>query len=232
MEYNVIGWLNGDWLVYDTLITLYSWQPKPITSTMERFYYAPDPTFVSFLCAVSGSGGVNQKVNRMDEGNHFILIEDWMLELDMTLPELITFAIIYGFTKDGGWFYGSQEYIGKWAKASTKTVGRSLNSLIEKGYIEKKPDTKRFETRSYRWTNCRTTNCPIDKMSNDKDKLSYGTVDKMSYGEDKLSDNNIYINTYTSSYHSYKSDKEEDIYRQLDETLEYDPLYDEGYPFS
>ena len=74
----------------------------------------------------------------IDEG-HYVCIQGWMLtSWGLYGDELLTFAIIYGFSQDGaGWYFGGREYIADWLGCSTKKVSRILKSLEDKGMIER-----------------------------------------------------------------------------------------------
>lgn len=68
----------------------------------------------------------------------YIVIQDWMLDLPLSLVETAIYAIIYGFSQDGeSAFCGSLSYIAKKSKVSKDTARRGLHSLVEKGYIQK-----------------------------------------------------------------------------------------------
>lgn len=52
--------------------------------------------------------------------------------------EAIVFATIYGFSQDGkSWFEGTQRYLAEWCGSTIRGIQKNLNSLIEKGFIEK-----------------------------------------------------------------------------------------------
>ena len=58
-------------------------------------------------------------------------------ELCLGGSELLVFAVIYSFSKEGGIYYGAQEFISRSCGLSVSTVGRAIRSLVEKRYIEK-----------------------------------------------------------------------------------------------
>ena len=71
---------------------------------------------------------------------NYIAIADWMVtELNLSARELLIYAIIYGFSQDGGSsFSGSLSYLASWLNSSDRNnVRRTLSSLIEKGLIQK-----------------------------------------------------------------------------------------------
>lgn len=74
----------------------------------------------------------------MDNTN-YITIQGWMVnELKLKGNELLTFAIIYGFTQDGeSRFQGSCAYIADWLGSSRQTALNMLNLLASKGLINK-----------------------------------------------------------------------------------------------
>jgi hypothetical protein len=74
------------------------------------------------------------------EKKGYILIQDWMLDLPLSLAETVIYAVIYGFSQDGeSKFTGSLAYLAKKSKVSKDTVKRSLAKLVEDGLIIKTP---------------------------------------------------------------------------------------------
>lgn len=69
----------------------------------------------------------------------FILVQGFMLkELQLKGSELLVYAVIYGFSKDGiHKFYGSRSYIAEWTGISVSNVQKNLNSLVNKELIIK-----------------------------------------------------------------------------------------------
>ena len=67
----------------------------------------------------------------------YLHIEGWMInELDLKGNELMAFALIHGFSKDGiNEYIGSQGYIMKWLNCSEKTVRNTMAALREKELI-------------------------------------------------------------------------------------------------
>lgn len=72
-------------------------------------------------------------------GNTKYLIHDFMVsELKLSGTELITFAIIYSYSKgERGCYFGTHAYLGRIGGMSLSSVKRSLKKLLDKGYIEK-----------------------------------------------------------------------------------------------
>lgn len=68
----------------------------------------------------------------------FIVLQDWMLDLDLTARELMLFAIIYGFSQDGeSKCYATQEYLCRWLNCTKPTLLKTIAALCERGLIEK-----------------------------------------------------------------------------------------------
>lgn len=69
-----------------------------------------------------------------------IILEDWMMEedkLNLTLNEAAVYAIIYGFTKNGGVCYASLSYFAQKVKCTPNTVGNIMKRLEKYGLIKK-----------------------------------------------------------------------------------------------
>ncbi len=71
---------------------------------------------------------------------HYVVIEDFMLDdMDLTMPELLIYATIYGFCMaEGCMFTGRLKYLADTFHISISTVKRTLKSLTEKGYIRER----------------------------------------------------------------------------------------------
>ena len=74
----------------------------------------------------------------LKDDNH-IIIHGWMrTRLALKGSELMIYAIIYGFSQDGETaFYGSRRYMAEASGIALPTVDRVINSLVEKGLIQK-----------------------------------------------------------------------------------------------
>ena len=69
----------------------------------------------------------------------YVTIQDWMLDLGLTSSELMAYAVICSFGKDGNWFQGSASYLGWWMGTKRKaTVIEALNALVKKGLVQKR----------------------------------------------------------------------------------------------
>ena len=71
--------------------------------------------------------------------NSFIVILPFMVEeYKLKGSELLIFALIHGFSKDGeSWYMGSTAYISNWVGLSEKNTLRALKSLCEKNMLIK-----------------------------------------------------------------------------------------------
>lgn len=76
--------------------------------------------------------------SKVKDGN-FITIQSFMVkDLKLKGNELLTYAIIYGFSQNGeDKFTGSLQYICDWTNSTKQGIMKSLKSLVEKGLIEK-----------------------------------------------------------------------------------------------
>lgn len=71
---------------------------------------------------------------------HFFVIQGWMINrLHLSGTELMVYAIINGFCQhgDGDGYIGGNATLMKWTGASARTIGMTLQSLEEKGLIER-----------------------------------------------------------------------------------------------
>lgn len=66
-------------------------------------------------------------------------IQGWMAtEFDLTMGELVAFALVHTFTrpKEGKVYTGGVPYLAKFARCSTSSARRYLQSLVSKGLIK------------------------------------------------------------------------------------------------
>lgn len=70
--------------------------------------------------------------------NRHVVIQEWMLDYDLSPTELICYAIIFGFSQDGkSKFQGSASYLSKWTKTSRATIFNALKKLCDMNLIAK-----------------------------------------------------------------------------------------------
>ena len=88
-------------------------------------------------------------MNRKLSIKNYIAIADWMLDLNLNTRELLTYALIYGFSQDGeGYYYGSLEYLSSWLGMSDRTnAARYLKPLVDKGLVIKKEGRSRVNQK-------------------------------------------------------------------------------------
>lgn len=84
-----------------------------------------------------------EKKSRVRREN-YIQIQGWMLtDLKLKGNELLVYAIIYGFSQlEHQVFNGSLQYLMDWTGASRRTIINVLNSLQDKGLLEKTEELK------------------------------------------------------------------------------------------
>lgn len=75
----------------------------------------------------------------MRDGDYITILSPMVSKLKLSGNNLIIFALIHGFTKDGDHsFNGSLDYISKWTNLSKSTVIATLKALSDNGLINKK----------------------------------------------------------------------------------------------
>lgn len=124
--------------------------------------------------------------------NTYITIQSWMItDLDLKGTELIVYATIYGFSQDGeSRFKGSRQYLAEWCNGTTRSVQTALNSLVEKGLIQK------FEN-----TVNNVKLCEYVAIFTPSEKISPPTGEKTSLNnivKDNIEKESISINTNTT----------------------------------
>lgn len=71
--------------------------------------------------------------------DNFIVIQGWMItDLNLKGLDLLIFAIIYSFSQgDDNYFTGTIGFLQEWTNASNFGVRKSLNKLVDDGFILK-----------------------------------------------------------------------------------------------
>ena len=132
----------------------------------------------------------------------FLNIQGWMInELNLKGNELIIYALIYGFTKDGvSEFRGSRQYMAEWTNSSVRSVQNVVNSLVNKGMIEKNNHINKYgslETSGYKAINVpklssEKSSSPLEKKVHEGSEKSSSPLEKKVHeGSEKSSHNNI-----------------------------------------
>ena len=135
------------------------------------------------------------------ENTDFVNIQGWMInELNLKGNELIIYALIYGFTKDGvSEFIGSRQYMADWTNTSVRSVQNVVNSLVDKGMIEKNNHINKYgslETSGYKAINVpklsSEKNSLVEKKVHEGSEKSSSPLEKKVHeGSEKSSHNNI-----------------------------------------
>ena len=75
----------------------------------------------------------------MPNNKDYLIIQGWMInELNLSGNDLMTYALIFGFSKDGESEYtGSLNYLCDWLKCTRKTAIKSLQYLVDNKLIKK-----------------------------------------------------------------------------------------------
>ena len=79
----------------------------------------------------------NNTPSLITEESHVTIHSFMRTEMNLKNTELMVFAIIYGFFRNGLPFTGSRQYIADWVGGGLSTVDLAIASLLRKGYIEK-----------------------------------------------------------------------------------------------
>lgn len=158
--------------------------------------------------------------------NQYIVIQKFMVEqLKLKGNELIMYAVIYGFSQDGATrFKGSQQYLADWCGISTRQTRTILQSLEDKGLINKTEtfyNKMKFNSYSINFLPTEKTSYGKEEASNDEEIISKVEEKTSEYNiEDNIdnNDNNI-INNKRKSFHKFGMYK-----RILLTTEQYDKL--------
>ena len=110
----------------------------------------------------------------------YIVIQDWMIsDLQLRGNELLTYALIYGFSQDGeSEFKGSLKYISSFLGVSKSTAQRNLENLANRGVIEKRVE-EISGVKFNRYIAREKAEPPIVKTSTGCSQNGYGGVVKM-----------------------------------------------------
>lgn len=111
----------------------------------------------------------------------YIVVESFMMhELNLKGNELLVYALIYGFSRDGeSKFFGSLDYISETLNISKSTVQRVINSLCEQDLIEKSKISKQIVYMV-------KMNPIVVKMTTNMVKMTtYNTIYNTNYNKEK-----------------------------------------------
>ena len=128
----------------------------------------------------------------------YIVIQDWMIsDLQLKGNELLTYALIYGFSQDGeSEFKGSLKYISEFLGVSKSTAQRNLENLVNRGVIEKRVE-EISGVKFNRYIAHEKADTPIVKMGTGCSQNGYGGVVKMGTNNTNIynTNNNTSNNT-------------------------------------
>lgn len=133
--------------------------------------------------------------------NNFVVIAGWMLDLGLSGNELITYALIYGFSQDDETkFQGSIAYIQEWIGAGSKTTAINITKkLEERGLVEKEQYVVNNVTfNKYRALVPNNVH-PVQISKNGSTKNEQGVVQEM-YNEGSIKNVPNINNTINSRY--------------------------------
>ena len=128
----------------------------------------------------------------------YIVIQDWMIaDLQLRGNELLTYALIYGFSQDGeSEFKGSLKYISSFLGVSKSTAQRNLENLVNRGVIEKRVE-EISGVKFNRYIAREKAEPPIVKMGTGCSQNGYGGVVKIGTNNTNIynTNNNTSNNT-------------------------------------
>ena len=177
------------------------------------------------------------------ENTDFVNIQGWMInELNLKGNELIIYALIYGFTKDGvSEFRGSRQYMADWTNTSVRSVQNVVNSLVDKGMIEKNNHINKYgslETSGYKAINVpklssEKSSSPLEKKVHEGSEKSSSPLEKKVHeGSEKSSHNNIDNNISNNIVDiKEKNNKKESVNSVISEYTENKELQDALHDF-
>ena len=153
---------------------------------------------------------------------NYLVIQGWMItDLNLKGNELIVYAVIYGFSQDNQQFTGSHQYLADWCNSTRQGIIKNINSLLEKGLLEKEEifinNVKfcRYKTLSP-IVNLQDVN-NVDRGSKqssqgDVNKVDRGGKQSLHNNKDNTIDNNM-VNNKESSSSSESRRKNYEIYK-------------------
>ena len=128
----------------------------------------------------------------------YIVIQDWMItNLQLRGNELLTYALIYGFSQDGeSEFKGSLKYISEFLGISKSTAQRSIEKLVDRGIVEKRVE-EISGVKFNRYMAHEKTDTPIVKMTTGCSQNDHGGIVKMTTNNTNIynTNNNTSNNT-------------------------------------
>ena len=130
----------------------------------------------------------------------YIVIQDWMIsDLQLKGNELLTYALIYGFSQDGeSEFKGSLKYISEFLGVSKRTAQRSIENLVDRGIVEKRVE-EISGVKFNRYMAHEKADTPIDKMTTGYSQNDHGGIVKMTTNNTNIYNTNNNTSNNTSN---------------------------------
>ena len=131
------------------------------------------------------------------KSDNFIVIQGWMInELNLKSNDLLVFALIYGFSRDGKTKFASgRKYIADSLNISLPTVDKSLQDLITLGYIVKEPCKNQADTDKY-YANISSKETLLPKNISSKETLLNKYIRDNTNQQELFTDNTNKEDTY------------------------------------
>lgn len=128
----------------------------------------------------------------------YIVIQDWMIaDLQLKGNELLTYALIYGFSQDGeSEFKGSLKYISEFLGVSKRTAQRSIENLVDRGIVKKRVE-EISGVKFNRYVAHEKADTPIDKMATGYSQNDHGGIVKMTTNNTNIYNTNNNTNNNT-----------------------------------
>ena len=149
--------------------------------------------------------------------SQYVLINGYMAaSLGLKGNDLMIYAIIYGFSQiEGQYFTGSRQYLATWTNSTKQGVQKSLNRMVEYGYLEKREryinNVKHCEYRALR--------PDMQYLSTDGNNSLPGVGNKVYQGGKQSCSNNIDNNIDIYSNNKIKERKKERGYDSILQSL-------------
>ena len=111
------------------------------------------------------------------KSDNYIVIQGWMVnELNLKGNDLLVFALIYGFTRDGRTKFASgRNYIAESFNISLPTVDKALQNLMQLNYIIKEPCENQADTDKY-YANISSKETLVPKNISSKETLPNNNI--------------------------------------------------------
>ena len=182
----------------------------------------------------------------MLNSENFVTIQGWMCnELQLKGNELLVYALIYGFSKDGeSSFFGGRKYIAETFNVSLPTVDKALQGLLNKNYVFKNVSGDFITPDSYKvnldvvvkklYVGSKETLLNKDSKHSNKKIDKSNSKELLQLPEELKNENKKKPNLYSKCMHSietYTQDEDLRLYLKTMLDLRLEIAKDEGKPF-